>query len=137
MRAFLFFAIFAAFALAKSEFVSVTSVRYDEQKARLGKDLFFDKRLSKNETYSCETCHNLYWDFSGTIRKKAQAGALAPPSILNAGLNFIFFKDGRARSLKEQVKDALTSQYELNSDESAVVKSVEKVAAYKKSFQNI
>lgn len=137
MRAFLFFAIFAAFALAKSEFVSVTSVRYDEQKARLGKDLFFDKRLSKNETYSCETCHNLYWDFSGTIRKKAQTGALTPPSILNAGLNFIFFKDGRARSLKEQVKDALTSQYELNSDESAVVKSVEKIAAYKKSFQNI
>ena len=137
MRAFLFFAIFAAFALAKSEFVSVTSVRYDEQKARLGKDLFFDKRLSKNETYSCETCHNLYWDFSGTIRKKAQAGALTPPSILNAGLNFIFFKDGRARSLKEQVKDALTSQYELNSDESAVVKSVEKIAAYKKSFKNI
>ena len=46
MRAFLFFAIFTAFALAKSEFVSVTSVRYDEQKARLGKDLFFDKRQS-------------------------------------------------------------------------------------------
>ena len=44
-----------------SSYEPLTVTKYNEEKAMLGKKLFFDKRLSPNENYSCQTCHNLYW----------------------------------------------------------------------------
>src|SRR6478735_8502093 len=43
-------------------FKSISTVKYEEipqGKIDLGKKLFFDKRLSKNETVSCNSCHNM------------------------------------------------------------------------------
>lgn len=36
-----------------------SGIAYDLQKALLGKKLFFDKRLSKDNTISCASCHDL------------------------------------------------------------------------------
>ena len=110
---------------ANSSFEPVLSSKYNEQKARIGKKLFFDKRLSPTETYSCETCHNLYWNLSGTNSYTSQNGA-TPPSVLNSALNFLFFTDGRARSLKDQVQESINARNELNSNKDEIVKKSKK-----------
>ena len=81
---------------ANSSFEPVLSSKYNEKQAYIGKKLFFDKRLSTTENYSCETCHNLYWNLSGTNSSyTSQKGVINPPSVLNSALNFLFFTDGR------------------------------------------
>ena len=132
MNKFLFCLLVSFCTMMASEtFEPVLTSKYDEQKARIGKKLFFDKRLSPTENYSCETCHNLYWNFSGTNPSyTSKNGALNPPSMLNAALNFIFFNDGRARSLKEQVNESINSRNQLNSNKDEIVKKVKSIGEY-------
>ena len=139
MNKFLFCLLVSFCTMMASEtFEPVLTSKYDEQKARIGKKLFFDKRLSPTENYSCETCHNLYWNFSGTNPSyTSKNGALNPPSVLNAALNFIFFNDGRARSLKEQVNESINSRNQLNSNKDEIVKKVKSIGEYQILFEDV
>ena len=132
MKKFLFCLLVSFCTMMASEtFEPVLTSKYDEQKAHIGKKLFFDKRLSPTENYSCETCHNLYWNLSGTNSSyNSQKGVLNPPSVLNAALNFIFYTDGRARSLKDQVSESINSRTELNSNKDEIVKKVKSIGEY-------
>ena len=135
----LFFCLLVSFCtmMASETFESVLTSKYDEQKAYIGKKLFFDKRLSPTENYSCETCHNLYWNLSGTNSSyNSQKGVLNPPSVLNAALNFIFYTDGRARSLKDQVSESINSRTELNSNKDEIVKKVKSIGEYQILFED-
>ena len=138
MKKFLFCLLVSFCTMMASEtFEPVLTSKYDEQKAHIGKKLFFDKRLSPTENYSCETCHNLYWNLSGTNSSyNSQKGVLNPPSVLNAALNFIFYTDGRARSLKDQVSESINSRTELNSNKDEIVKKVKSIGEYQILFEN-
>ena len=138
MKKFLFCLLVSFCTMMASEtFEPVLTSKYDEQKAHIGKKLFFDKRLSPTENYSCETCHNLYWNFSGTNPSyNSQKGVLNPPSVLNAALNFIFFNDGIARSLKEQVNESINSRNQLNSNKDEIVKKVKSIGEYQILFED-
>ena len=138
MKRFLFCLLVSFCTMMASEtFEPVLTSKYDEQKAHIGKKLFFDKRLSPTENYSCETCHNLYWNLSGTNSSyNSQKGVLNPPSVLNAALNFIFYTDGRARSLKDQVSESINSRTELNSNKDEIVKKVKSIGEYQILFEN-
>ena len=138
MKRFLFCLLVSFCTMMASEtFEPVLTSKYDEQKAYIGKKLFFDKRLSPTENYSCETCHNLYWNLSGTNSSyNSQKGVLNPPSVLNAALNFIFYTDGRARSLKDQVSESINSRTELNSNKDEIVKKVKSIGEYQILFEN-
>ena len=135
----LFFCLLVSFCtmMASDTFEPVLTSKYDEQKAYIGKKLFFDKRLSPTENYSCETCHNLYWNLSGTNSSyNSQKGVLNPPSVLNAALNFIFYTDGRARNLKDQVSESINSRNQLNSNKDEIVKKVKSIGEYQILFEN-
>ena len=122
---------------ANSSFEPVLSSKYNEKQAYIGKKLFFDKRLSTTENYSCETCHNLYWNLSGTNSSyTSQKGVINPPSVLNSALNFLFFTDGRVRSLKDQVKESINSRNELNSNKDEIVKKVKSIGEYQILFED-
>ena len=138
MKKFLFCLLVSFCTMMASEtFEPVLTSKYDEQKAHIGKKLFFDKRLSPTENYSCETCHNLYWNLSGTNSSyNSQKGVLNPPSVLNAALNFIFYTDGRARSLKDQVSESINSRTELNSNKDEIVQKVKSIGEYQILFEN-
>lgn len=80
-------------------------------KVRLGHLLFFDTRLSTNNSISCATCHDL--TKGGTDNKpksegvpgpdgKPQLGGVNAPTVYNAAGNIRQFWDGRAADLKEQ-----------------------------------
>jgi len=92
----------------------------DKQKAMLGERLFFDKRLSKDNSLSCASCHNL--ENGGADGRETAIGYncksnplhLNTPTILNASLFKFLFWDGRAKSLKEQVEESLRSPFEMD-----------------------
>ncbi len=118
-------------------FTPIESIEYDYKKAQLGKNLFYDTRLSPSGTISCERCHNLYWNTSGTIDhniKVSISGYMNPPTVLNAASNFLFFKNGRVRNMKDQVIESITDLNQLGSTKEFVVKKVSSNAKYRSQF---
>lgn len=74
--------------------------------ATLGKKLFNDKILSKNQTISCASCHIPANGFADTLAFSMGENGIATtrntPSVLNMKFRPYFFWDGRANSLEEQ-----------------------------------
>lgn len=118
----------------------VAQPKFDEQKARLGKELFFDASLSPSGTLSCEKCHNLYWDLSGTSKKNVKISAdeeISPPTALNSALNFIFFKNGEVKDIAEQVRQSLTGKNQLASEPKFLVQKVNQNSVYRNKFEEL
>ena len=132
---------FCVQAFAASHVLSpVTQLKFDEQKARLGKELFFDASISSSGTLSCEKCHNLYWDLSGTSKKNVKISAdeeISPPTALNSALNFIFFKNGEVKDITEQVRQSLTGKNQLASEPKFLVQKVNQNSVYRNKFEEL
>ena len=132
---------FCVQAFAASHVLSpVAQPKFDEQKARLGKELFFDASLSPSGTLSCDKCHNLYWDLSGTSKKNVKISAneeISPPTALNSALNFIFFKNGEVKDIAEQVKQSLTGKNQLASEPKFLVQKVNPNSVYRNKFEEL
>ncbi len=79
-------------------------------KIELGHLLYFDKRLSSDNTVSCASCHDLTKGGTDNLEKsegvfkdgKAQLGGVNAPTVYNAEHHIKQFWDGRAADLKEQ-----------------------------------
>jgi cytochrome c peroxidase len=78
------------------------------EKIALGAKLFAEKRLSKDGTIACATCHVAALAFTDGRAKAVGIGGQVvkrnTPTILNAALNQRLFWDGRADSLEEQAR---------------------------------
>ena len=109
----------------------------------LGKQLYFDARLSKNQDISCNTCHGL--DTYGVDNKptspghKGQLGARNSPTVYNAALHSLQFWDGRAKDVEEQAIGPILNPVEMAMKDEAAVLAVirsmpEYVASFKKAF---
>jgi cytochrome c peroxidase len=108
-------------------------------KVELGRFLYFDKRMSKDNTISCSTCHIPALAFtdgqpvSAGIHKQ-QGGRSAPTSI-NRGFSKVQFWDGRAATLEEQSVGPLTNPIEHGFPDNAdVVAKINKIEGYKTLF---
>ncbi len=112
---------------------------YNDSKAKLGKKLFRDPRLSKDNTISCSHCHRL--DKGGvdglqfSIGVGGKVGHINAPTVFNAGNNFVQFWDGRARNLKEQAKFPITNPKEMASSFKEIIAKLSKDSAYQKAFK--
>ncbi len=90
---------------------------YDHKKAKLGKKLFYDTRLSRNNTVNCATCHILQVggddnaQFSTGIN--GSIGSINSPTVLNAKYNISQFWDGRAKDLQEQAMGPVQNPVEM------------------------
>ncbi|WP_236861313.1 cytochrome-c peroxidase [Campylobacter sp. RM16192] len=127
------------FCLA-SQVAPIKPLDYDRQKALLGKSLFHDTRLSPSGTDSCEKCHNLYWSPSGTSLKNIKISfkqTLNSPTVLNSALNYLFFKDGRVKNIREQVIESIVDINQLGSSEKLVVEKVSLNPHYKHKFKTL
>jgi cytochrome c peroxidase len=86
-------------------------------KVELGRTLFFDARLSRNNTVSCATCHSPRTAFADNRRVSpgigSQAGDRNAPTIINRAFSREQFWDGHAVSLEEQSKAPLTDPSEM------------------------
>src|ERR1700704_704907 len=86
-------------------------------KVELGRQLFFDPRLSADGSVSCATCHDPNKAFTdgkqSAIGIANRKGARNTPTILNAMFNSTMFWDGRADTLEEQAKQPLVNADEM------------------------
>lgn len=93
----------------------------DDTPARvdLGKKLYFEKRLSQNETQSCNTCHQVDAGKAGVDNEPTSPGAFGKrgdrnsPTVWNAGFHIAQFWDGRAPDLVEQAKGPVLNPIEM------------------------
>jgi cytochrome c peroxidase len=87
------------------------------EKVELGKRLFFDKRLSLDQTIACATCHDPAWAYSDQRATAVGIGGLIgerrSPRIVNRAYGKAFFWDGRAASLEEQVVQPIANPKEM------------------------
>ncbi|CAN5699773.1 hypothetical protein BH10BDE1_BH10BDE1_02090 [soil metagenome] len=106
--------------------------------AALGFLLFEDTRLSKNNTISCSTCHNLSHggadNLSTSVGINGAFGTINTPTVFNSALNFRQFWDGRVATLEEQVNGPLQHPKEMGSRWDDVLAKISKDQKYKSEF---
>ena len=89
-----------------------------EAKIGLGRRLFFDRRLSRDQSVSCGSCHDPQRAFSDgravAVGIFGRVGRRSAPAILNRGYGRLFFWDGRAQSLEDQVLEPIQDTNEMD-----------------------
>jgi cytochrome c peroxidase len=115
-------------------------VKQNPQKASLGKKLFFDPRLSRNDSISCASCHVLSEGgddgMQYSVGIDAKIGNINAPTVLNAVFNFSQFWDGRAKTLKEQAAGPIENPVEMGFNFKELIPKLQKTE-YKQLFANI
>jgi cytochrome c peroxidase len=111
------------------------------ERVRLGRWLFFDKRISADGSISCATCHKPENAFSEDTPVSTgiggQKGGRKSPSFVNLAWTLYphFFWDGRAASLEEQALGPIANPVEMGSTHDAMVSSLGKIKAYAGYFK--
>ena len=113
-----------------------------QEKVALGKTLFFDTRLSADNSTACATCHKPDMGFTDQLATSKgihdQHGQRNAPTILNAMFNVTQFWDGRAPSLEEQAKLPILNPVEMGQKAPAdVVTKLNSIQEYKDTFQKV
>jgi len=137
-----FFVIFLAVFLFGFEIFPVHGVKYDKEKANLGRKLFFDKNLSKHNDISCAGCHNLKnYGVDNRRYSIGTGGVLDKPmnsmSVYNSVFNIGYFWNGRSDTLKQQVLSSLTDKKEHNLTVEEIESRVNSNASYVNEFEKI
>lgn len=113
----------------------------DQKKVALGKLLFLDVRLSKDNTLSCASCHGL--DKGGTDLTDVSTGVggvkgpINSPTVFNSGNNIVQFWDGRAGTLEEQAAGPVHNPKEMASNWEEVLQKISGDENYKNQFVEI
>lgn len=108
------------------------------EKVELGKLLFFDKRLSKDGSASCETCHVHEKGWTDGLALSTKVGGTVntrhSPTLYNVGYQITWYWDGRAPTLEDQIKAAWKGQMGVE-DQDGVAAKVGAIPEYKAHFQ--
>jgi len=113
----------------------------NEQKIRLGRKLFFDRRLSRNQTMSCAMCHIPEQGFTNNelmrpVGFQGRALKRNAPTILNVGFSKALFADARETSLEQQVWSPLLAANEMNNPSIGfVIDSIRNLEDYNNLFE--
>ena len=105
-------------------------------KIRLGEQLFFDKRLSREGTHSCESCHvpEKGWTDGLALSPKfdGSMNTRHSPTLYGAGFYPLLYWDGRAPSLEAQILAAWKGQ--MGADPDAIAARVDALPGYQSQF---
>lgn len=108
----------------------------------IGKQIFFDKQFSANQTISCADCHQPDKAFSDGKRVAVgvnnQAGTRNTPSLLVTGFSRSLFWDGRRHTLEQLVLDPFVNPVEhgLNNHDELIAK-VRRDHSYQEKFSDV
>lgn len=109
------------------------------QRVELGRMLYFDKRLSRDGTTSCASCHDPAQGWSdGLATSRGLDGKTLPrasPTIINAAYNTIQMWDGRKASLEDQAMGPMDSPDEMATDFDKLMALLGRDATYRAAFQ--
>ena len=116
----------------------VSADSLDEEKLKLGFDLFQEGRLSRDGSVACTSCH--IGMMGGVDRRPVSfgidgaQGTLNAPTIFNAALNFRQFWDGRALTLQEQALGPIQNPAEFGHDLDGAVAVLKSIPDYVSVF---
>ncbi len=116
-------------------------VDVDPAKAALGRDLFHDPILSKDDTISCASCHDLASGGDDGRRVSVgvddKPGVVNAPTVFNVAMNFKQFWDGRADTLEDQIDGPVQSPFEMGSVWPEVVAKLYRADGYRMRFEEL
>lgn len=110
-------------------------------KIELGRQLYFDKRLSNDGTISCADCHSPQFGYGANtqfgVGVKGQTGNRNSPVAYNRIVSKAQFWDGRAGSLEAQAVGPIQNPIEMGNTHAAVVKWVNSREGYRIQFEKV
>lgn len=120
-------------------------VTNESEKIELGKILFFDPRLSVNNTISCQSCHDVVGEKNKTptgadsksysVGVFGRRGGRNAPTVWNAGSRPSLFWDGRAKTLEQQAAGPILNHDEMGMPSIVeLVDKLKKIKGYQKFF---
>jgi cytochrome c peroxidase len=111
------------------------------EKIELGRQLYFDGRLSADGTVSCATCHAPDKGFSDnrptSIGIKGQVGGRNAPVAINRLFSQEQFWDGRAASLEDQALGPIQNPIEMGNTLKKMVATLNGIEWYRKLFRRV
>ncbi len=111
------------------------------EKIDLGRRLFFDRRLSPNDTMSCAMCHIPAQGFTANEARLAvgisgKTGKRNAPALYNVAYQRLLFHDGREFTLEDQIISPITNPVEMgNPSIGYVVNKIKQLPGYTQTFQ--
>jgi cytochrome c peroxidase len=110
-------------------------------KVELGRQLYFDKRLSRDGTVSCATCHDPAkgWADAAPVSTGigGQTGARSAPTVINRILGVTQFWDGRAATLEEQAVGPIANPIEMGFTHGEAVARLNGIPGYVLQFEAV
>jgi cytochrome c peroxidase len=112
------------------------------EKVELGRMLFFDKRLSQDNTIACANCHLAKFAFTDgkpvSTGIRGQKGGRSAPASFNRVFSSVQFWDGRAATLEEQSVGPFTNPIEHGfANYDVMMAKMMKIAGYRKLFKHV
>ncbi len=112
------------------------------EKAALGRQLFFDKRLSVDRSRSCYSCHVNEHGLTDGLPVAVGAGekklTRSSPTLWNIGYHKEFYWDGRSPTMEKQAMAAWTGgNMGAKDHESEIVGKLNALPGYKAQFQKV
>ena len=111
------------------------------EKIELGRQLFFDPRLSIDNTVSCASCHDPKKGWSNNEANAAgvggQRGGRNAPTVINSAYARFQFWDGRAGTLEDQALGPIANPIEMNLPIDKMVEKVNAIEGYRTQFQKV
>ena len=105
-------------------------------RVRLGRWLFYDKRLSADNTVACATCHRPEQAFSEptpvSLGIRGQKGGRKAPTFINQAVALYphFFWDGRAGSLEDQALGPIANPIEMGNTHTSMIQTLTEIRSY-------
>ena len=122
-----------------SEPPAIKGVTATPAMVELGKDLYFDPRLSQSHNISCNTCHQIGLGgvdmLPTSIGHKWQKGGRNAPTVLDAVFNVAQFWDGRAADLKAQAGGPIQNPIEMGITHEHAIEMLKGVPGYTPLFE--
>lgn len=107
--------------------------------AKLGRLLFYDKRLSVDGSVSCASCHEVAHGYSNqlplAVGIHGSVGTRKVPPILNRAFLSPQFWDGRVATLEEQVTGPLFNPIEMGNSPEGLLKTLDGIRGYRPHFE--
>ncbi len=111
-------------------------------KYELGRQLYFDPRVSLDGTVSCATCHHPEkgWSDGGSVSAgiKGQTGNRNAPTVFNTAYGKSMFWDGRALSLEGQAQGPMVNPIEMGEQKhQQIVARLRAIPGYREQFEKV
>jgi cytochrome c peroxidase len=110
-------------------------------KIELGRQLYFDRRLSANNEVSCADCHHPQFGYAKDtqfgVGIKGQTGNRNSPVAFNRIISKAQFWDGRAGSLEEQAVGPIANPIEMGFTHEKAVALLNQIPGYKMQFVKV